>query len=444
MNLEINKNINIVKKGMIDAIELFKIHYARNKNIIIQKDFLYLNNIEQMLTKDSGKDRHYLFGFNFVLDNINNFRYNICVNPILYLLCLEIIIDKIVSFDELKKYRGLFKKTNDFLLNYYKISSLAKAKINLEDIENNFANLLTDDFIKQVCEKVFEPSNIQIEENTINNIVNSKFYEIRATYISGKKYSEEPLSILFWSQNITKENINKLKDFVYSNNMKLIVVCSPLNEDISNYLKNFKNDIISFYQISNYNFLRSIDLIKLTEANNISYDGFMNFNDYIFGTVKKFIFNSGVLSIEGKKYFDKNDKSISYLNKKNTLDRYYMMQGKTLKISCKEEILENVRAIVSLVKSIYTEGIFYDISTTLKLLQLCLPNNFWNTLIGKYFMLNDINRTTIEEYINKKDLKNSLDFNTGKYVNKTFTALSIYLNTFGLLESNIEVMCKIF
>ena len=170
----------------------------------------------------------------------------------------------------------------------------------------------------------------------------------------------------------------------------------------------------------------------------------MNFNDYIFGTVKKFIFNSGVLSIEGKKYFDKNDKSISYLNKKNTLDRYYMMQGKTLKISCKEEILENVRAIVSLVKSIYTEGIFYDISTTLKLLQLCLPNNFWNTLIGKYFMLNDINRTTIEEYINKKDLKNSLDFNTGKYVNKTFTALSIYLNTFGLLESNIEVMCKIF
>lgn len=444
MNLEINKNINIVKKGMVDAIELFKIHYARNKNIIIQQDFLYVNNIERMLTKDSGKDKHYLFGFNFVLENINNFRYNICVNPILYLLCLEIIIDRITSFDELKKYKGLFKNANEFLLNYYKISSLAKAKISLKDIENNFANLLTDDFIKQVCEKVFEPSNIQIEESEINSIISSKFYEVKATYISGKKYSEEPLNILFWSQNITKENINKLKDFVYSNNMNLLVLCSPLDENISNYIKTFSSENISFYQISNYNFLKCVDLIKLTEANNISYDGFMHFNDYIFGKVKKFIFNSGVLSIEGKKYFDKNDKSISYLNKKNTLDRYYMMQGKTLKISCKEEILENVRAIVSLVKSIYTEGIFYDISTTLKLLQFGLPNNFWNILIGKYFMLTDINKSIIDEYINRTDLKSSLDFNTGKYVNKTFTALSIYLNTFGLLESNIEVMCKIF
>ena len=75
MNLEINKNIEVVKKGIIDAIELFKVQYASNKNIIIDKDnTLYINNIEQILTKDTNKDKHYLFGFNFVLDNIKNFR----------------------------------------------------------------------------------------------------------------------------------------------------------------------------------------------------------------------------------------------------------------------------------------------------------------------------------------------------------------------------------
>ena len=51
MNLEINKNLNVVKKGIFDAIELFKIQYAKNKNIIIDKDnTLYVNNIEQILS----------------------------------------------------------------------------------------------------------------------------------------------------------------------------------------------------------------------------------------------------------------------------------------------------------------------------------------------------------------------------------------------------------
>ena len=91
--LSINKNLPLVKRGMLDAIKLFKVQYLNNKNIILYSNKkIYINNIEQLLQQSSIKDKNYTFGFNFVLENIKNFRDNICVNPILYLLSLEIII----------------------------------------------------------------------------------------------------------------------------------------------------------------------------------------------------------------------------------------------------------------------------------------------------------------------------------------------------------------
>ena len=125
-----------------------------------------------------------------------------------------------------------------------------------------------------------------------------------------------------------------------------------------------------------------------------------------------------------------------------------MLLGKTLKVECTEDIMENVRAIISLIKSISLEGVFYDIPTTLKLLTFYTKSNafkkFLNTLLREYLLLNEINVLDAEMFISQQDLKKTIDVKRGKFVEeKSFTALSLYLNTFGLLESNTEVMKKV-
>lgn len=450
MNLEINKNIEVVKKGMLDAIELFKVQYASNKNIIIDKNnTLYINNIEQILTKDTNKDKHYLFGFNFILDNIKNFRNSICINPIIYLLSLEVIINKITNFNQLKKYKGLFKKCNEFILNYYKVSALSKAKIDLKDIEIGFKDLLNDDFIKKVCEIVYEPSNVQIQESKQNSIIKSKLYEIKAKKICGKIYSDKPQEIMFWFYNLNLDNLLKFKDFIYRNNKEVVVLCSDIKDDVLQEIKNISSNI-SFYQLTPSNAYKTIDLIYLTGADILPFDFSTRLEDYKFGKLKEFIFKDSILCIRGTEELKEDDKRIAHLKKKDTYNRYYMILGKTIKIECQEEIMENVRAITSIIRSLSLEGVFYDIASTLKLLLIYFQQSHTMTLflielIKKYFALNNINSINVYKFIKQENMDTILSFKTGEFVKeKSFTTISLYLNTFGLLESNIEVMCKLY
>jgi len=450
MNLEINKNIEIVKKGMLDAIELFKVQYASNKNIIIDKNnTLYINNIEQILTKDTNKDKHYLFGFNFVLDNIKNFRNSICINPILYLLSLEVIINKITNFNQLKKYKGLFKKCNEFILNYYKVSALSKAKIDLKDIEIGFKDLLNDDFIKKVCEIVYEPSNVQIQESKQNSIIKSKLYEIKAKKLCGKIYSDKPQEIMFWFYNLNLDNLLKFKDFIYRNNKEIVVLCSDIKDDVLQEIKNISSNI-SFYQLTPSNAYKATDLIYLTGADILPFDFSTRLEDYKFGKLKEFIFKDSILCIRGTEELKEDDKRIIHLKKKDTYNRYYMILGKTIKIECQEEIMENVRAITSIIRSLSLEGVFYDIASTLKLLLIYFQQSYTMTLflielIKKYFAFNNVNSINVYKFIKQENMDTILSFKTGEFVKeKSFTTISLYLNTFGLLESNIEVMSKLY
>ena len=145
--LSINKNLPLVKRGMLDAIKLFKVQYLSNKNIVLYSNKkIYINNIEQLLQQSPIKDKNYTFGFNFVLENIKNFRDNICVNPILYLLSLEIIIKNLENTSALDEFKNKFTKINEFLSSYYKTSLLSKVDLKVRDIENIFQDILCDDF----------------------------------------------------------------------------------------------------------------------------------------------------------------------------------------------------------------------------------------------------------------------------------------------------------
>ena len=440
MNLEINKNLNVVKKGIFDAIELFKIQYAKNKNIIIDKDnTLYVNNIEQILTRDESKNKYYLFGFNFVLDNINNIRANICINPILYLLSLQIMFSKINNLRELNRFSKQFEDCNKFIMSYYKMSSLSKAHVSLEDVELRFNNLLTSDFIKKVCELAFEPCFVQIQESKQNNIYYSDLYELRATYVCGRKIIDEETDVfLWWNGSITEERLVKFLEFI--GNRKVVLICFHLKSELLEFIKNnFVN--IAVYIIPE---TRGDDICTITKCE--IYDGFSRLEDYKIGKVKKLIFAEGVLKIKNNPI--KKEEIHLDLKKREHQERYYMLLGKTLKVECTEDIMENVRAMVSLVKAISLEGVFYDIPTTLKLLTFYTKNNafkkFLNALLREYLLLNDVNVLDVERFVSQQTLKTTIDVKTGKFVEeKSFTALSLYLNTFGLLESNTEVMRKV-
>ena len=437
MNLEINNNINSVKKGMFDAIKTLKILYAKNRNIIIDKNNeLYVNNIEQLLASKPENNKYYSFGHNFVYNNIENLRANLCMNPLLYLTCLEVILDRITNFSELKKYKETFSNIYKFILNYYNESAFHKTKISLDDIKSTFKSLITNEFLEDVCNKVFIKSKVVIEESKENKIILDDFYEINANYICGDRFSYNKVSVLFWLSN--KESLNKLKSYAYnldSIGQKLIIISSKLDQSI---IPDLKNSNLTLYELTDRDFLKTRDLIAISGADNNYYDGTFPLNTYILGQVK-FIFKDRKLYLKNKLF---KEKDIQFLNTKNTLDRYYMLQGKTIRINCIEEDMEKVREIVSTIKSIQNEGVFYDISTTLKLCQLFFKTDFLNKLIKKYFSLNNINTLDIETFLNQNNLDKVLDIN-GSFRDKTFTALAVYLNTFKLLESNIEVMNKL-
>ena len=437
MNLEINNNISSVKKGMFDAIKTLKILYAKNRNIIIDKNNeLYVNNIEQLLASKPENNKYYTFGHNFIYNNIENLRANLCMNPLLYLSCLEVILDRITNFSELKKYKETFNNIYKFILNYYNESAFHKTKINLDDIKSTFKSLITNEFLEDVCNKVFIKSKVVIEESKENKIILDDFYEINANYICGDKFSYNKVNILFWLSN--KESLNKLKSYTYnleSIGQKLIIISSKLDQSI---IPDLKNSNLTLYELTDRDFLKTRDLIAISGADNNYYDGTFSLNTYILGQVK-FIFKDRKLYLKNKLF---EEKDIQFLNTKNTLDRYYMLQGKTIRINCIEEDMEKVREIVSTIKSIQNEGIFYDVSTTLKLCQLFFKTDFLNKLIKRYFSLNNINILDIEKFLNQSDLDEVLDIN-GNFRGKTFTALAVYLTTFKLLESNIEVMSKL-
>jgi hypothetical protein len=440
--LSINKNLPLVKKGMLDAIKLFKIQYLNNKNIVLcSNKKIYINNIDQLLQQSPLKDKNYTFGFNFVLENIKNFRDNICVNPILYLLSLEIIIKSLENTSHLNEFKNKFNEINNFLNSYYKTSLLSHVDLKVSDIENIFEDILSDDFLKQVVYSTIKKSNLEVIESKENKIVEDNYYRLRSNHICGPVLKDNCRITVGYELN------KDFYRFVCNQIYPTIIFCNKINFEIDKYNCNQNITIIKVpYSLM---LSRIQDIIKLSKCNIEFFDLCKNFNDYIFGSCKEFKFFEGVTYLSFKEYCKENAKEIQHLKYNDTLKRYYMMQGKNIIIYCIEEYLERVRCLVTFIKCILQNGIFYNETKTLKLILYFFKQDktisyFIQKLLIEYLKLFGINLVKIDEIINNEDLKLNYNPKLDKYTNENlFTCLDIYLNTFGLLNSNIELLRKV-
>lgn len=424
--IPMNDNIIYFKKGILDTIKLFKTIYKDARNILYYSDQLYINNLEQLLKNTSSmKPYAYTFGEQIVLTSIKDFRENICINPILYLLALETLIESLEDFDWLGQYLGKFEEINTFLKDFYKNSPLPKVRITPQDIKSIFKQYLDNPFLEKVVTESIKNANITIEESKQNLILEDKYYKIKARLISGSIYGQNLKC--FITDTLTKELYEKLCAF----NFKILVICTETQVEIRN--SNLNVVIISKTSMMNY----YQDLALLTGFGkgifNLDID---ELNSYSFGQVKEYKFSYSMLYISVNKYFNEDDEKISYLNKKETLNRYYMMQGKNITIQVQEEFLEIVRHIISLSKSLQNSGIFYNEITTLNL----IVYNF-------EFIKDDLIIRTFIKKIYSKYLK-LLGINEIEAANMNhgddYWSLDYYLNTFALLESNVKSLYRIY
>ena len=358
----INDNFVYFKNGILNTIKLFKTIYNDDKNIVYFSDKLYINNLEQLLNlpKQQELPFAYRFGQQFILNNIKNFRDNICINPILYLLALELLITKVKDIKEFEYYKDKFFKVALFLRQFYKNSELPKVKLTNEDLKSIFKEYFDDEFLKSIIKILLEENyNTEIIESKENKILGDNYYRINARLINGRPF--EYTCRIFITNELTEGLYARLSNL----NFPILVICTSYSENINFYSSNIR--IIQISQtliMQRYN-----DLCYLTGFGK----GFYNLNEnelneYSFGKLKSYKFLQGILYLEVEKYLKKDDKRIEYLNKKETLDRYYMLQGKNLTIHVTEENMEKVRHIVTLLKSLKYSGIFYNEITTLDLI----------------------------------------------------------------------------
>ena len=424
--IPMNDNIIYFKKGILDTINLFKTLYKDSKNILYYSDQLYINNLEQLLKSTSDmKPYAYTFGEQIVLTSIKDFRENICINPILYLLALETLVESLKDFNELSEYVGKFEEINSFLKQFYKNSLLPKVRITPQDIKSIFKQYLDNLFLEKVVTESIKKANITIEESKQNLILEDRYYKIKARLVSGSIYGQDLKC--FITDTLTKELYEKLCVF----NFKILVICTESLIEIKNSNLNIvvisKTFMMNYYQ----------DLALLTGFGkgifNLDID---ELNSYSFGQVKEYKFSYSMLYISVNKYFEENDDKISYLNKKETLNRYYMMQGKNITIQVQEEFLEIVRHIISLSKSLQTSGVFYNEITTLNLIA-------YNFEFGK----NDLTITVFIKKLYEKYLKllgiSNIEAAENNH-NDDYWSLDYYLNTFALLESNVKSLYRIY
>lgn len=433
--IEISSNFSLFKKGVFDTFKLFKTMYRDEHNILFLKNSnLYTNNIEQLVNNRHKVSDAYTFGIDFALQNLKNFRENICINPILYMIALETVLNSVSNLRELENYN--VKKLSDFLQWYYKESNLPRAVITIDCIKKLFKKELEDKFLSEVINNVYIPSNVEIVESKQNRIIKHKYYKLKCTHISGSLFGNN--CKVFMVTHLTKELLAAL---ISLNTPVLLIYCdadfnlgdnynvTALKVSVATYLKHY-NDICILT-----GFGRGYQNLDIEELNNLS-----------FGVVKEFKILEGELLFSSNNYLLAND---SRLN--DTKDRYsyYALQGKNLKIEVAEEYLERVRCIVSIIKSLQNNGIFYGETKTLKILiesfiksDLLLSTLAQKILIN-YLSAHNFSKNLIEEVVTNKELKLNFDTSTGNYDDEFFTSLDYYLNVFNLLDSNIKVLSKL-
>jgi len=434
--MNVNANLPHFKQGVLDTCKLFKVIFRDDRNVIISKDSInYINNIDQIFSLKKENNDAYNFGVNYTLTQIQNFRENICINPILYILAFEELIYNIQDLRDLEVYD--FKKVVNFLEWYYDNSSLSKAKVNKLDIQRLFYKERQDKFLSKIIDLVCNKCNVEIVQSKANNIIKHKYYKLRARYLSGQIYGTDYR--IFVTNTLTKDLFTKLVNIRFP----ILVICNNTDFEVTNSYNLSIFTITSIEMIQNY-----LYICMLTGCGR----GYQNLdneelNSYSFGTIKEFKFIEGTLQFSGNVQYEA--KQVEQFNHKETLDKYYALQGKNLLIECTEEYLERVKSIVSTIKALQNNGIFYTEPKALKILIYSLQNeqylqSFIQNLLKNYLLLFHFNYNIIQEVIDNGDLSASFNVNTGKYDEEIFTSLDYYLNIFTLLDSNVKTLSRLY
>lgn len=434
--MNVNENISQFKLGVLDTCKLFKTLFKNDKNIILSKDNInYINNIDQLFSLKKENNDVYNFGVNYTLTQIQNFRENICINPILYILAFEELIYNTQDLRDLEKYN--FKKVVDFLEWYYDNSNLSKAKINKLDIQRLFYKEHQDKFLSKIIDLVCNKCNVEIVQSKANSIIKHKYYKLRARYLCGQIYGNDYK--IFVTNILTKELFIKL----VNTSLPILVLCSYTDFEVTNSYN------LSIFNITPTEIIKHYDCICLLTGFGKGYQNLdiEELNSYSFGAVKEFKFIEGILQFSGTVQYEANQ--VKQFNKKETLDKYYALQGRNLLIECTEEYLERVKSVVSTIKALQNNGIFYTEPKALKVVIKSLQNDlemqkFITNLLNDYLSLFNFDYTKIKEVIDNDDLSASFNVNTGEYDNEIFTSLDYYLNVFTLLDSNVKTLSKLY
>ena len=434
--MKVNENLNQFRQGIIDVCSLFGTLFLKDKNIILSKDNInYINNIDRIFELKEENNSVYNFAVNYTLTQIQNFRENICINPILYILAFGQLFDKITNLGELERYN--FKKVVDFFNWYYSISNLSKARINKLDIQRLFFKERQDKFLSKIIDLVSNKCNVEIVEAKSNNIIKHKYYKLKAKYLCGQIYGTDYK--IFITNTLTKDLFAKLVDIRFP----ILVLCNNTDFEVTNAYN------LTIFNISPTEVLKNYDCICLLTGFGRGYQNLdvEELNSYSFGTIKEFRFIDGILQFSGTVYYDSEE--VKQYNKKETLDKYYALQGKNLLIECTEEYLEKVRSIVSIIKALQNNGIFYTEVKALKILINYLQDdkdlqNFIKTLLSDYLKIFNFDYNKIKQVIDDSNLSASFNVYTGDYDNEIFTSLDYYLNIFTLLDSNVKTLSKLY
>lgn len=434
--MNINENLDQFKKAVSDTCKLFKTMFQDDRNVIISKDNInYINNIEQLFDLKTKNSDVYKFGVNYTLTQIQNFRENICINPILYILAFEQLIEQITDLRQLEKFN--FKKVVDSLQWYYDESKLSKAKVTKQHIKRLFFKEYEDSFLAKVIDIVSNPSNVEIVQSKTNTIIKHKYYKLKVRHQIGTFYGTEYK--IFIVNILTKELFTELVNLA----IPILVLCNYSDFEINNSYNLAIFNITPTELIKHYHYI-----CMLTGFGR----GFQNLdidelNSYSFGEIKEFKFVEGILQFSGHISF--SAKEIEKLNKKETMYQYYALQGKNVTINTTEEYLERVKCIVSTIKALQNNGIFYTETKTLKIIERCYQvadkelSLFIKNLLYKYLLTFRFNIDIIHEVIDDGNLSASFNVYTGKYDDEIFTSLDYYLNIFGLLDSNVKTLSKL-
>lgn len=447
--VDINNNFNDFRNGALKAIELFKADFDVNKNVIISKENkIHINNTELLLEQNTGSNKEFVFGFNFIINSIDEFRKKLCINPIFYLVCVEHLFKNITH---IRQIANSLDKIEKFVFDYYNSSSFKTARPKFEELCYLQKDNIKDNFLKEVAKVSYDLSYVTIKENKFNLVEKHPYYTLKANHY-GSKNCYRNYETIIWFSNVTKKELLEFEEFVFLNHKKVVVFYNSIDNDAFEKVKQGSsfNDSIVYVHVPGLTFYDKMKDIQLITGSQISYfdSNFQSVYSYKFGLVKYLEFNGSNVNLLGIKSFKGNEKELNYLKNSKNLDRYLTIINKSYIINTNEETLENVRYIVSASRSMYNNGVFYNEINCLRLINYFFGEDkeiqkFSDNILKDYLFLLEGEQAYKDVLVIKenKDLKTTFDIKTKQFTKENmFVPFEMYSCTFDILRSNIKLV----